>query len=378
MRKPRRTSPYRSLAALLTAAALLLSACAQTAAPLETPANAPDAAAAAPTARPRTTPAPTPTPCPHAWQDGVCALCGERCPHEEHDPESAVCLLCGEQRWHCYEHGVCTGCGREPLLYTGALPAELLTPSETPGAVTDGELRFEGRATPIVVWTPADYDAGQKYDVLVMLPGDNGDYRGCISTVMNNNEDSYCMASVYDHMAERHLCAPFIVVGVRNFRGWPADQVVRFLCEGLLPFLAERYATWADDGSEESLIAARDHFALGGTSRGSMQVYELGMGRCLPHFANFGCFSCMTSPLDVAEALEREENLPYAIRCYVASWGTWEPRGIRLHQYRGFNRLVEESPLLTKGENAFGLQINAGHNWIHWGAAVFDALQYFF
>ena len=371
MRKARRTSPYRALAALLTAAALLLSACAQTAAPPETP---------VPTvsARPSPTPEPTPEPCRHEWRRGVCALCGAVCSHEGHDAESAVCLICGEQRWHHYERGVCIGCGREPLIYTEPLPAELLAPSDTPGAVTEGELSFEGRTTPIVVWTPADYSPERKYNVLIMLPGDNGDYKSCISTVMNNNKDQYRMASVYDHMGERHLCDPFIVVGVRNFRGWPKDQVVRFLGEGLLPFLAERYATWAADSSAEALVAARGHFALGGTSRGSMQVYELGMGRCLPWFANFACLSCITSPDDIAEALQTEENLPYEIRCYVASWGTWEERGVRLHHYRSFGQLVEQCPRLTEGENAFGLQINAGHNWLHWGAALFDALQLMF
>ena len=42
----------------------------------------------------------------------------------------------------------------------------------------------------------------------------------------------------------------------------------RWICEGVLPHLAEHYSTWAEDGSPEALKAARDHFALGGEAVG--------------------------------------------------------------------------------------------------------------
>ena len=359
----------RLLAALLAALLLPLAACGRrAAAPEET---APPV--------PAETPAPEPTPCAHEWRGGVCALCGAACPHETHDAESAVCLACGEQRWHAYEHGLCTGCGREPTLYDTPLPSAYHEPVETPGAVTEGELMRGRHTCPYVVWTPADYREDGKYNVLILMPGDNGDYRSCVDTEQaDGGTGRYRMADVYDHIAAEHLCAPFIVVGLCNFRNWPEEEAAAFLREVLLPFLAENYATWAADGSEESLRRAREHFALGGTSRGSMQAYTLGMMRSLDLFGSFFCCSTIGSAADVAGALEREENRSLPIRCYAASFGRAEPRSMRLHHYRGFQQIVERVDRLTEGENAFFFQISAAHNWNHWGAALYDALPYLF
>ena len=151
----------------------------------------------------------------------------------------------------------------------------------------------------------------------------------------------------------------------------------RWICEGVLPHVAENYSTWAEDGSEEALKAARDHFALGGLSRGSVQTYDIGMCWALDYFANFACFSNISSADPIAGRLNNPECRDLSIRCYYATWGRQDNRYGKYHE-EGFHHLVDNVERLVEGENAFGLAIWGGHGWNTWSTSFFDAIQYLF
>lgn len=338
--------------------------------------------AAEPTPEPVAEPTPEPesAPCVHLWSGGVCQLCGEVCEHEAHDAESAVCLICGEQRWHHYEGGVCTGCGREPLVYEEPLPPEYYRKAEEPGTHRREYYRYRGQSYPLAVWLPRDYSEDVKYNVILLMPGDKSFYNAWIDADLAapGGKSYYCMSYVYDHIAEQHLCDPFIVVGISNYAGMDESLAGRWICEGILPYLAEAYSTWAADGSAESLKAARDHFAIGGLSRGSIQTYDVGMCWCLEYIANFACFSNMSNADPVAGCLNNVRNRELSIRCFYATWGEQDKEEYRVRQEEGFHYIVDHVERLTEGENAFIQAINSNHSWDTWSTSFFNAIQYLF
>ena len=369
------------LLALLGAVGLVLRARlrqAEAAPPAPTASPAP-AAEAAPTPVPTPEPTPEPTPCPHDWSGGVCALCGEVCPHEAHDAESAVCLVCGEPVRHRYVDGVCAVCGKSPVVYTEPLPARYYQRSDTPGTHRRESYPYNGRTYPLAVWLPHDYREDISYNVILLMPGDKSYYNAWIDMDLSAPGGGlYCMSDVFDHIAEEKLCDPFIVVGISNYFGVEDSVAGRWICEGVLPYVAEHYATFAADGSAESLKAAREHFAIGGLSRGSIQTYSIGMGRCLEYFANFACFSNMSDADAVARRLNDPARLDLDIRCWYVTWGLQDKESYQRGQEEGFHSIVERVERLTEGENAFAQAIDAGHNWDTWSTSFFNAIQFLF
>ena len=332
-----------------------------------------------PTPEPTPTPTPEPTPCAHVWSDGVCLICGELCAHEAHGTEDAVCLICGQQRWHHYESGRCTGCGREPIVYTETLPHEYYLKSEDPGVHRREYYTYRRQQYPLAIWLPRDYSEDVKYNVILLMPGDKSFYNAWIDAdLAAPGGGYYCMSWVYDHIAEEHLCDPFIVVGISNYGGMDESLAGRWICEGILPYIAETYSTWAADGSAEALKEARGHFAIGGLSRGSIQTYDIGMAWCLDYFANFACFSNMSNADPLAGRLSREPYVDMDIRCYYATWGTKDRKEYRERQEEGFHYLVDHIDRLVEGENAFGQPIEGDHSWNTWSTSFFDAIQHLF
>ncbi len=338
-------------------------------------------AAPEPTPTPEQTPPPepTPTPCPHSWSEGVCQLCGEVCLHETHAADDAVCLQCGAQRYHHYESGVCTGCGREPLVYTEPLPAEYYEKPEERGTHRREFYPYRGQQYPLAIWLPRDYSEEQKYNVILLMPGDKSFFNAWIDQDLTapGGGSVYDMSYIYDHVAEQHLCDPFIVVGISNYFGVDASVAGKWICEGILPYLAENYSTWAEGSDAESLKAAREHFAIGGLSRGSIQTYDIGMCWCLEYFANFAAFSNMSYAEPVAARLNSEACRELGIRCYYATWGL-QDKDYCQRQEEGFHTVVDQVERLIEGENAFGQPIDSNHSWDTWSTSFVDAIQVLF
>ena len=153
------------------------------------------------------------SPCPHGEgfsSEGRCLLCGWRCDHEQHDAESACCLRCGAQLWHHFGiAGRCEGCGREAPLAGEGLPDAYYEPAEHAGqclleTVTDAE----GKEHSIALWLPWDYSEDGRYNVLILIHGDNGSCRDWTDREQPTARGAVQLCHVYDHMAEEHLCQP--------------------------------------------------------------------------------------------------------------------------------------------------------------------------
>ena len=140
----------------------------------------------------------------------------------------------------------------------------------------------------MAVYLPYGYDEKSQYDVLVLLHCGWADYRFWLV-----NERDYCtpegeIKQVYvkdllDNMIQQGYCRPLIVLAPccylydntpnANGNRFEYEQMKWEVGEDLLRFTAENYATWAEDGSRESLLKAREHFGFFGASFGAYVNY---------------------------------------------------------------------------------------------------------
>ena len=405
-------SVKKRIPALLLLLCLVLCACSRPPAPAATPspaspvpaAESPAPASPAPAAESPAPAAPTPTEepphehdfdpdiglcrgcgfvCPHEAgfsPEGRCQVCGWLCGHERHDPESARCLCCGAQcRHHFGAIGLCEGCGREAPLTGTVLPDEYFEPAEHEGTCLHETLTDPaGRKHEIAVWLPWDYNEETRYNVVLLIHGDGGSCYDWVDKEESTSRGHIQVFRVYDRMVEQHLCQPFLVVGLNN-RGMGENAAFgeMLIEEVVLPYLARTYSTWMEGDSHEQIVAAREHIAIGGLSRGSVFTYYIAMQRCLDVAANFCCFSNSYTGT-VIQTLNSEEALPYEIRCYVAEIGLRDVAEYNRDHRAVYDALCEQVERIRDGENARFLEIDEGHNFLMWTAAVYNALLLMF
>ncbi|MBR1456833.1 MAG: hypothetical protein IJ594_06695, partial [Oscillospiraceae bacterium] len=348
------------------------------------------------------TPEPEPTPCPHpAWEDGVCAVCGEpcahpawengactvcglACEHPAHDAQTRVCAVCGETVYHRYVGGVCA-CGAQPLSYDYVLPDRFYEPCEHPGTIESWDFQnaVPGWATytrHLLIYLPYGYDPEGQYDLLLLMHGTGDDETAWLTCPHYVPDRMMEVRTIFDHMIDEQLIRPLIIVTVglyEDFGGYVGDPTEERLAvelrEIILPHLVETYATYAAGGDPAQLEAAREHFAIGGLSWGSYFSYASGMRLNLPYFGSFICFSGNDNPDLVLSVINAPELIGYPIYLYYSAAGTTD-----MAHYGGinnFNQIVKYTDRLVEGENAFLHETEGGHTWNVWSTEIFNALQ---
>lgn len=221
-------------------------------------------------------------------------------------------------------------------------------------------LLFQGHRE-MQIWTPYDYDPQTKYDVVLLLHGDNDGVDSWLRTghlvaggVINGR-------SILDWLAYEHRCRPFLVVAIEN----QADRYGAAILEDVpeaLAYAAERFSTYAQDGSREAVVEARAHFTVGGLSRGGVYAYALMQNR--PEYAaNYLCMSCGVNIDPLEEALKASE---YPLGRYFAAVGVQDPRPNRSI----FLRTCAYAQEAELAEYAYG------HDWNTWMGGLYDGLLF--
>ena len=311
--------------------------------------------------------------CTHDFQNGVCSICGYVCPHEHHG-EDLKCDLCGELCWHHYEGGRCTVCGKAftPLL---KMPEpEWFAPCGHPGTVEEVNFANEnGDPRLCKVYLPYGYDPEQQYDTAFLLHGDPGDRGDWIDAVHSHGGRSWRLCDLYDHMIENHICPPVIIISP-EYHSWSYatgyEQLARELHTVVLPQIAEKYGTYAEDGSPASLQKARNHFLFGGLSRGAMYAYGSLLPYCGDICSNFVLMSGGTHDGGVCQVVSESPDPLHLL--YVTSGendGAFRAETL-------YNGLLDSTDALQDGVNC-RLEIlpGMGHRWDNWTACIFNALQ---
>ena len=366
---------------------------------------APEAAAtmrpqATETAAPVQPEQPEATPHAHSFdpETGVCTLCGYACEHKAgfdashrcldcgwqcrnqlHDPETALCPICGEAFHHHFGmDGICDVCGAKAPLYDAELPDRYFEPSEHEGrhfreTISDAD----GKEYEIAVWLPWDYCEDIQYNVVVLMHGDGGQAADWTDEPEMTYRGEIEFRHVYDRIVEERLCDPFLIVGIPNasFKYPPGGEAL--LRGTILPHIAQHYSTFLGDGSQEALVAGREHLAVGGLSRGSMYTYSCVMPRCLDIVGNFCCFSNGDNSR-VYVSLNSEQFRDYPILSYIASYGMMDEQQVGIAHRNVYRSICNNVERVTDGGNARMFPIGAGHNFIMWTASLYDALLLMF
>ena len=153
-------------------------------------------------------------------------------------------------------------------------------------------------------------------------------------------------------------------------------QIGLELREAILPTLVERYSTYAADGSYESLVAAREHFGIGGASNGSLYAYAAGTIRNLEIFSNYMCMSgCSRAPA-VRGRLNKDPENQYPVYMFCSCAGDIDYA--RKKTCDGFYKVINDSIKFTEGENAFYVQSQGKHHWHVWYTGLFNFLPLLF
>lgn len=319
--------------------------------------------------------------CGHpAWEEDSCTVCGYICTHERHDPDSAQCLICGRQMAHSYRNARCVGCGREPMLTELALPESYYEPAEHQGTVVNDLFELNGYSHMVRVYLPYGYDESCRYNVGVFLHGGRGSIGDTIDTVFYSEGGELSCSQLYDHMIEDHLCEPFIVASVftGDFDNMEASWLGVAIHDGLLPYLADTYSTYAASGSEEDLRAARMHFAIGGQSNGGRFACYSGMGYNFDYVANYFCFSAGPEFLErvVVPVVREYEEQGIGFGVFFDGAGAWEAKKLKTES--SYRELVDAVDSLKDGENGFYVEVDHQHGWTSWFACYFNCLQLLF
>lgn len=330
--------------------------------------------------------------CLHQWEDGVCSVCSMECSHSEHDAESQLCAVCGEKVVHNFVAGRCA-CGAEPLLYSEFLPEEYFAECDEKGEIADVSYyapyyAFDGEimvGKVMSVYLPYGYDESEKYNVMVLLHGGSGNNSDWMQGVIQFEDgDVVCMRNLYDNMIKDRIIEPMIIVTPYTdsyvfgggFADTGAQQLGPELRDIIMPYIAEHYSTYAENGSIEALSAAREHFGIGGNSNGSLNAYNAGLVENLDLFANFMCISGSNNARGVVEALESKAFSSLPVDFLYAGAGTTDPQNNNV--LVGFQHIVENTPRLIEGENALCFEIKGGHDWKTWSTSFFNAMQLLF
>ncbi|MBR0162015.1 MAG: hypothetical protein IJQ02_12130 [Oscillospiraceae bacterium] len=243
----------------------------------------------------------------------------------------------------------------------------------------------------MAVYLPWGYDETQQYDVLILLHCAWADHRFWL--VQNREyrlaDDSILPVSVpnmLDRMIEEGYCRPLIVVSPCVYlydhqpsvagNGYDYTQFQTEIGADLLPYLAEHYATWAEDGSREALRDAREHFGVLGASFGAYASYISVIGDNFDLIAWYTfCGGGEIDPGYLLNCWARTGTDGLPLRCLYISEGEYDDRAGPEISY---HNLLRTGGPFREDNVRFTLIYGWGHEDHSYLVGLFNTLQVFF
>jgi enterochelin esterase-like enzyme len=338
--------------------------------------------------------------CDHpAWEDGRCVRCHVACTHPEHDKETQLCLSCGAFVPHTFVGGSCPMCGKWPALQSDPLPRWIFSPCDAKGTVQTltyqtHDYMYERdtgttslRTKKMCIYLPYGYNESEKYHVLILVHGMGDNERYWLQKdqeYYDPNDPHVYTTDMLDNMMAAGLCRKMIIVtptfyrnsdNYNNFNRW--DDEEQFTIEirrDILPLIAKNFSTYAEDGTQEAISAAREHFGYAGLSLGSIYAYNSILPLCLDLFAWFACFSGSETYVDLTvNAVNAINYRKYPILFFYNAAGVNDT--MRFNHLQQYKQLLDRCPGLTASENATFTDIyDAGHEYRAWGLGLYNFL----
>lgn len=235
------------------------------------------------------------------------------------------------------------------------------------------------------VYLPYGYDSSKQYNVFYFMHG-MGDNEN--SLLYNDNSEAQHM---FDNMIANGDIDPMIIVTptfnkVSADTFYNAENFYKEFRASVVPFVEEKYATYAKSTSEADLRASRMHRAYGGFSMGSVSTWAV-FENCVDIVAYFmpmsGAHHWGTGSPDVnalARAVDKAglKKNEYFI---MSATGTSDFAIDMLRpQIESMKKLpqFEYTSDFSKGNLWFILANGGGHDWFYLRRYVYDCLPFFF
>ena len=286
---------------------------------------------------------------------------------------------------HIYKDNQCIICGRNPIIWKDDLPRRYFTDCPHQGTVT--EISYETKdhwkenSKPFtkhaLVYLPYDYNSNKQYDVLILLHGHTLNRTAIMNKVTTFDYGvKSTFRNMFDWVFYDKLTPSKIIVTLDT----PLESDHKFRDMGyelrydVLPTLANNFATYAKDGTEEELIKARDHFGLGGSSNGAGYTHGGGLYFNMDMFGSILLMSGGMNQRRQVNDILKYENVK--LNCFVRVGGTED----KLYEeiVNGFNYVVRKVDYLEKDKNAYLFDLTAGHNGRVSYTGLVNALQILF
>lgn len=291
---------------------------------------------------------------------------------------------------HRWENGVCVLCGEKPAFVTGTLDARFYEPvSENAGRLEtveyDAALQASKRTMhrAMTVYVPYNYDPAQKYDVFLLLHGQNGRRGQWFEEPHEKNGWVTDGKTLCDHLFAEGYLKPMLLVTIDTCTGTKynrselgASQISYELRHAILPAIIENYSTYAESGSYEDMVAAREHFGIGGVSNGSLYTQYAGLIPNLELFGNYMCLSGCNNAPAVRERLDADAKERYPV--YMFFIGAGDNDHTRDKTDAGYEILTGGDSPLEDGRNAFRVIVEGEHEWRTWFTELYNALPLMF
>ena len=350
--------------------------------------------------------APTPDPVPdldtssHAWESGVCTICGLACRHEEHVDNgpfhSAICLRCGMPVSHIWENGSCITCGTcfefvEEQLPDAVVDGTVLQPAERGTVITTSYPSYSflygtDFEKNITVYLPAGYDENGSYPLLLMCVGSGSPsyfyLEGYGGHTYFDTDVGNC-AAMFDYVIAEGICEPFIAATIEHrnnpytyYADFELDrrQMSTDIPKYILPWLCENYALCIPDCSAESLEANRDRLSFTGVSYGA---YICCTSAFQDNYGLFGRYCAVSGSWaggdDLKEAAEASDLPLYYFYACDGEPDLDECAPLAKNAYYEFDALSDK---LTDGVNGHAGTIQDGtHEIPTWLTAMFNFVR---
>ena len=287
---------------------------------------------------------------------------------------------------HMFKMGKCMICDAEPTFYKDDLPRRYHYECPEQGSVVS--FKYETRdwhqknsktfEKTGLAYLPYGYNENERYNVMIMLHGHTLNRHAFIDTVWGFDYGVRVQyKNDYDWIMYEGLCRPTIIVTLDT----PAEAMYNFkdmeyeLRYDVLPYLADHFATYAEDGSNEALIKARDHFGLGGSSNGAGFTHGGALHSNIAYFGSVMMSSGGMNFIKHANSINEAKD-EYKLNCFIRSCGTLDPlyEGVAY----GYKYVANKVDYLEPGKNIFLFEITNGHNMRVGYTALVNALQVLF
>lgn len=238
----------------------------------------------------------------------------------------------------------------------------------------------------ICIYTPPEYNENNKYDVLILLPGMDMPASCYLSRAHRYSSQLYSVqfANLLDNAINNGYIRTAIIVTFPYYgattEGYPemaldGNQIIKEVRYDVLPYIINRYSTYANDVDSESISEVREHFGIFGFSYTSTMILKYIMPECIDLFGYFGASSIFWADIIASASKVNAELYKYPVYwLYVGCGDRDDAHEQTIDMYNNWLNLIPE----LKDTSELVVLKDTGHDARTYDTAIYNCLTRFF